>query len=158
MNERNETLHDELKRTRPFRSPTEEATVAILRTADVLRRRFAAVVAPYGITPQQYNVLRILRGARGKPLCTLAIGSRLIEQTPGVTRLLDRLERKGLVRRERCAQDRREVHCFITPAGLELLDRLDPAFEEAEDAALRGLDDDEVDGLLDRLARIRAAE
>ncbi|HEX7120653.1 MAG TPA: MarR family transcriptional regulator [Longimicrobiales bacterium] len=158
MDDQHRSLQSEIQQTRPFRSPAQEAIVAVLRTADVLRRRFAAVVEPYGITPQQYNVLRILRGARGKPMCTLAIGSRLIEQAPGITRLLDRLEKKGLVRRERCAEDRREVHCFITQAGLELLERLDRAMDDAEDAAVGELGADELEMLCDSLAHIRAAE
>ena len=83
------------------------------------------MIEPYGITPQQYNVLRILRGAGAEGLPTLSIGERMIEQTPGVTRLVDRLERKGLVERTPCAKDRRRVFCRMTAKGLELLKELD---------------------------------
>ena len=106
-------------------SHTKAAVLGILRAADVLRRRGAALLEPHGITLQQYNVLRILRGARPDGLCTLTIADRMIEQAPGITRLIDRLEAKHLVLRVRSSEDRRQVWCRITPAGLRLLARLD---------------------------------
>ncbi|HXH40516.1 MAG TPA: MarR family transcriptional regulator, partial [Thermoanaerobaculia bacterium] len=111
----------ELKQTKPFPSKAQEAAVALLRTADVLRRIIGAVVEPKGITTQQYNVLRILRGAGERGLPTLEIADRMIETTPGITRLVDRLETKKFVVRERCLTDRRQVFCRITPSGLSLL-------------------------------------
>jgi DNA-binding MarR family transcriptional regulator len=140
-----------------FQSKSQEATVAILKTADVLRRRFAAVLDPHGLTLQQYNVLRILRGAKGEPLPTLEIADRLIEQAPGITRLLDRLDAKGLVRRERGGDDRRLVHCYITAAGYELLSRVDSAVSAIDDASLDGFDPDEIDALLEMLEAVRLA-
>jgi DNA-binding MarR family transcriptional regulator len=106
-------------------SHTKAAVLGIIRAADVLRRRGAALFEPYGITLQQYNVLRILRGARPDGLCTLTIAERMIEQAPGITRLIDRLAAKQLVVRVRSVEDRRQVWCRITPAGLRLLARLD---------------------------------
>ena len=141
-------------RKRP-RSPQQEAKVAILRTADLLRRRMTALVAPHGLTAQQYNVLRILRGTHPEPLPTLEIGERIIESTPGVTRLLDRLEQKGLVERERAKDDRRVVLCRIGANGLELLSRLDAAMEESDRRSLGALGKDEIQGLLAHLERIR---
>src|SRR5688500_3938837 len=88
----------EIQQRRPFRSRTQEGVIARMRTADVLLRALARVVEPHGITLQQYNVLRILRGAGAEGLPTLEVGVRMIEETPGVTRLLDRLEKKALVR------------------------------------------------------------
>ena len=116
----------------------QDVTTAVLRTADLLRRRFAAALEPRGITSQQYNVLRILRGAHPEPLPTLEVGARMIEQTPGITRLLDRLESAGLVRRQR-GDDRRLVECRITPAGLKLLAELDGPIDEANRQAVRTL-------------------
>ena len=113
-------------------SETQEAALALLRTADVVRRAFAAVIEPHGITGQQYNVLRILRGAGEKGLPTLEIAERMIEQTPGITRLIDRLETKKLVLRERCKNDRRRVWCRITRGGRELLAKLDAPVTKAE--------------------------
>ena len=130
--------------------------MALLRTADVLRRVLLRVVEEHGITLQQYNVLRILRGAGAEGLPTLEIGARMIEQTPGVTRLLDRLEGKGLVRRRRCPHDRRQVLCFATPAGLRLVDALDDPVARADRQALGMLDAGELDALVGLLDRVRA--
>jgi DNA-binding MarR family transcriptional regulator len=148
-------LQREIRQTRPFRSRAQEATVAILRTADVVRRRLAEAVEPHGVTLQQYNVLRILRGAHPDPLPTLEIGERLIERMPGITRLLDRLEEKGLVRRERYSEDRRLVHCWITKAGLDLLSEMDGEVDEADDDAVRPLAPRELKLLIELLARVR---
>ena len=89
-----------------------------------MRRWGESLVASSGVTLQQYNVLRILRGSRPDGLPTLGIAARMIEQAPGITRLLDRLERKGLIRRQRCPGDRRQVLCFITEKGLARVDAL----------------------------------
>lgn len=113
--------------------------LGILRAADVLRRRGTALLAPYDLTIQQFNVLRILRGARPEGLCTLTIAERMIEQTPGITRLIDRLEAKQLVVRVRSDEDRRQVWCRITPAGLQLLTRLDGPVATLDRAVLAGL-------------------
>src|SRR5919206_2934518 len=91
---RGSSILQELKQTRPFATKAQEATVALLRTADVVRRRLARVVEREGITLQQYNVLRILRGAGGEPMSALDVAERLIEEAPGVSRLLDRLVAK----------------------------------------------------------------
>jgi DNA-binding MarR family transcriptional regulator len=123
-------IQEEIQQRRPFSSVAEEAVVALVRTADLLRRALTHVVEPRGITLQQYNVLRILRGAGAEGLPTLEIAGRMIEQAPGVTRLLDRLQAKGLVRRQRSAEDRRQIRCWIAPAGLELLERLESAMQD----------------------------
>jgi DNA-binding MarR family transcriptional regulator len=139
----------------PSKPPRHKAVViAILRSADRLRRRGEALLAPHDVTLQQFNVLRILRGARPEGLCTLAIAERMIEQTPGITRLIDRLEKKGLVRRVRSEEDRRQVWCRITPAGERLLARLDHPVEQFDRAAVRGLspaDQDQLSALLGQL-------
>jgi DNA-binding MarR family transcriptional regulator len=120
-------------------SHTKAAVLGIIRAADVLRRRGAALFEPYGITLQQFNVLRILRGARPDGLCTLTIARRMIEQAPGITRLIDRLEAKQLVVRVRSSEDRRQVWCRITPAGLRLLARLDEPVAALDRQAVAGL-------------------
>lgn len=149
-------LREEIGQTRPFESLRQEATVGILRTADVVRRKLEGVFEPYGITGQQYNVLRILRGARPEALPTMEIAERMIEKTPGVTRLVDRLEEKGLARRERSSEDRRCVLCTVTEEGLDLLAELDEPVREADEAALAALEDDEVERLIELLDRVRA--
>jgi DNA-binding MarR family transcriptional regulator len=156
MTPRATALQREIKQKRPFGSRAQEATVALLRTADVVRRRLAHTVDPHGITLQQYNVLRILKGAAPDPLPTLEIAQRMIEAQPGITRLLDRLDAKGLVRRERCAEDRRQVHCWITDEGLALLTDLDPVVDEADRAAVGALSATQVEQLLRLLEVVRA--
>jgi DNA-binding MarR family transcriptional regulator len=149
------TIRDEIRQTRPFPSAAQEALVALLRTADVVGRLVDAVVEENGITGQQYNVLRILRGAGERGLPTLDIAERMIEQTPGITRLIDRLEAKGLVTRERCSTDRRQVFCRIARPGLELLQRLDAPVKDAAAHALAGLKRAEIAQLMQLLDRTR---
>lgn len=133
-----------------FRSLRQETAIALLRGADRVRQRFTAVLKPEGLSLQQYNVLRILRGAGEPGLPALQVAHRLIERHPGITRLIDGLERRGLLRRERCPVDRRVIHNRITPAGLELLARLDEPIDHADDDVLSMLDDAE----LARLAKL----
>src|SRR3954463_16669569 len=132
-------LQHELRQRRPFQSPAHEAVVGLMRTADLIKRHATALVEPHGITLQQFNVLRILRGAGDAGLPTLEVADRMIEQTPGVTRLLDRLEAKELVRRQRCSKDRRQHLCWITAKGLAVLDKLDVVTAKAHDEVLKGL-------------------
>jgi DNA-binding MarR family transcriptional regulator len=140
-----------------FRSREQEATLGLLRTADAVKRSLAQVIEPHGITPQQYNVLRILRGAGPEGLPTLTIGERMIEQTPGVTRLVDRLERKALVARVPCPRDRRRVFCRITPKGLDLLKELDDPVNRWDAQAVAVLQPSDLDSLINLLDRVRAS-
>jgi DNA-binding MarR family transcriptional regulator len=148
-------LQKEIKQKKPFRSRNQEAVLAIVRTADVLKRRWR-VAEQFGITGQQYNVLRILRGAQPEPLPTMEIASRMIENTPGITGLLDRLEEKGLVQRARDAEDRRCSRCSITAKGMKLLAEMDEPINQAEEAALSILDGKDVERLIDILEVVRA--
>ncbi|HMD32823.1 MAG TPA: MarR family transcriptional regulator [Candidatus Acidoferrales bacterium] len=115
----------ELKQTRPFASLGAEALVNLLRTADTAQRSLAAVLKPHSLSPEQYNVLRILRGAGTDGLPCGEIAARMITRDPDMTRLLDRLEARGLIGRARDTKDRRVVNTRIQPAGLRLLGRLD---------------------------------
>jgi len=89
-------LQHELKKREPFESPVQEAALGVVRTSDQLQIRFARLFREYGLTPSQYNILRILRG-EGKPLPILEIASRTITVVPGITGLIDRLEQAGFV-------------------------------------------------------------
>jgi DNA-binding MarR family transcriptional regulator len=149
-------LQQEIHQSRPFRSLGQEALLSLLRTADVVRRGLAAIVEPHGITLQQYNVLRILRGAGPEGLPTLSIGERMLEQAPGITRLLDRLEAKGLVERARCSQDRRQVICWLTAAGQSLLTELEEPMNTSDGEALGMLEAGQQQELIDLLGAIRA--
>lgn len=149
-------LQREIRQGKPFRSRGQEVVVALIRTADLVRRTVGRVLEPYDITLQQYNVLRILRGAGEKGLPTLEIGERMVEHAPGVTRLLDRLEAKGLVRRQRCPEDRRQVLCWLTPAGTDLVEKLDEPVDSADAEAVAMLGPEDQERLLRLLDAVRA--
>ncbi len=151
-------LQDELQQSKPFASKQEEAMLAVMKTADLVRRSIAAILEPHGVTLQQYNVLRILRGAGPKGLPTLSIGQRLIEETPGITRLLDRMESHGWVTRLRCDKDRRVVYAIISPRGLDLLGGIDPALEKFNHSALPLMTEAQLDQLVALLELARADE
>ena len=110
--------------------PEEAAFVDLLRTADFLSRLLAPILKVEDLSSTQYNVLRILRGAGGDLGCG-EIGNRMISRDPDITRLLDRLEKRGLVARRRDTRDRRAVMTRITPEGLRLLGRLDEPVQAA---------------------------
>lgn len=151
------SIKEEIGQKKPFRSIRQEGAVALLRTTDAIRRHFTAVLAPFDLPLQQFNVLRILRGAGQPGLPTMEIGRRMLEQTPGITRLIDRLVERGWASRETDSSDRRQVVCRITPLGLAAIDRTDDAVNAADADALRGLNDKEVRELLRLLDAIRAA-
>jgi MarR family transcriptional regulator, organic hydroperoxide resistance regulator len=145
-----------IKQTKPFRSQRQEALVGLLLTAEAVRWPLHDLLASHeDLTLQQYNVLRILRGAGQEGLPTLAIGERMIERTPGVTRLIDRMEEKGLVVRERSPEDRRQVICRITELGANLLRRLDRPVDALDEDLMRGLDDAEVREFIRLLDAVR---
>jgi DNA-binding MarR family transcriptional regulator len=147
----------ETKQKHVVHSRQQDAVVSILRTANYLRRFCSTVFDQRGITSQQYNVLRILRGAGLGGLPTLDIAERMIEQAPGITRLLDRLDRKKLVRRERPPDNRRQVLCYITKPGLDLLQELDAPVRNRDKQALHRLDESEIEELI-RLLELAQGE
>ena len=150
------TIQQDLKQSKPFRSRGQEAYVALLRTADDSKRFLSRLLDADDVTLQQYNVLRILRGAGDEGLPTLSVAERMVERTPGVTRLIDRMEKKGWVTRERGSKDRRRVWCMITSDGLSLLDRLDAPIDTVNDLMSAALNDEELRTLTAYLDRIRA--
>jgi DNA-binding MarR family transcriptional regulator len=156
MTEQVLSLREEIRQNKPFESPAQEAILSLSRTTDVLQRRFAELVEPHGISLQQYNVLRILRGASKEGTPTLEIADRMIQKTPGITRLLDKLEAKHRVRRKRCPEDRRRVLCWITDAGLRLLADLDKPLVDSGAQAMQPLTNSEVRTLITLLERVRA--
>lgn len=149
------TIRKEIKQSRPFRSRSQEAVIALLRTTDQIKRHLARTVESEGITLQQYNVLRILRGAHPDPLLTLEIADRMIEHAPGITRLLDRLEARQMIRRERCSNDRRRVHCWITDQATAILDALEEPVDRADDL-ISGLGKKKLQALISLLEEVRA--
>jgi DNA-binding MarR family transcriptional regulator len=154
---RTSKLLAELKQTQPFRSPGVEAEASILRVADRLRGYYNRVLDPYGITFPQFNVLRILRGTGAAGLPTLEIAGRMIEEAPGITRMLGRLERKALVKRVRKEVDRRVVTCTISAKGLALLQRLDEPIFRADQKVTARLGRKELRALIQSLDKVRDA-
>ena len=129
-------LKQEIKQKKPFTSVQEEVLLSLQRTADQLATPMHEVLRRANLSSSQYNVLRILRGSAGEPLPCGEISDRMIRRDPDLTRLLDRLESRGLVTRTRGVDDRRVVRAEITKEGLSLLKSLDGAVEESVKKAL----------------------
>jgi DNA-binding MarR family transcriptional regulator len=117
-------------RPRHFDSLEQEAFLNLWRTYDRLHQREEELFGRYDLTPQQYNALRLLRGEGGRKLPTLALAARLVSRAPDITRLLDKLEERGLIERERPADNRRMVLIGLTDAGRALLAELDDRVRE----------------------------
>lgn len=149
------SVQAEIVQSIPFRSPAEEAAVTLMRTASVVGRAVARAVEPEGISVAQYNVLRILRGAGKAGMPTLTIRERMIEEGASITRLLDKLEEAGYVRRERCRPDRRQVIGYLTDEGSALLDRLDTPVLETGRHVMGALSDAELAQLTSLLDTLR---
>jgi len=152
------TLREEIRQTRPFGSPEQEAYLGILRTAAVLEHATAELLKAYDITPTQYNVLRILRGAGRNGLCRNEVRNRLVAQVPDATRLLDRMEAQGFIERKRDSDDRRFVTARIASRGLKLLGELDEPMLALHRAQLAALDEQEAQVLIELLNRIRRTQ
>jgi DNA-binding MarR family transcriptional regulator len=148
-------LQHELKQGRPFPSRAAEALVSIWRTAALLEHQVSDVLRPFGITPTQYNALRILRGAGKDGLCGREVAERMVAQVPDMPRLLDRMEVMGLVSRERDPEDRRHVTTRITSKGQSLLARAFEAVDAMERARLGRLSDRTLTALIEGLAAVR---
>lgn len=123
-------IQAELKQTKPFSTLEEEALVSLYLTADRLQRRFSETLKAHGLSGTQYNALRILRGAGEEGRACSEIAERMINHDPDITRLVDRLERRGLVARSREGKDRRVITTRITTAGLDLLRGLEPSMRQ----------------------------
>lgn len=148
-------LGREIRQKRPFSGPAEEAFLNLRRTAFTLERRHAAFLEPFGVTPTQYNALRILAGSHPTPLACREIGARMVTPVPDVTRLVRRLEGKGLARRRRDAADRRVVAVGITPAGRRLLAVIEEPLAEWLALHVGRLGDAEASRLSRALERLR---
>jgi DNA-binding MarR family transcriptional regulator len=146
-------IYEEIKQKKPQRLD-QTAAITIMRTADVLRHAVERSLAAFSISNEQYNVLRILRGAGKAGLPTLEISSRMISRSPNMTRLLDRLVAKKLVRRTRPREDRRVVIVAIAAQGLGLLAHLDGVIEKVFEN-FPPTTRTEMETLLDVLDRIR---
>jgi DNA-binding MarR family transcriptional regulator len=147
-------LQREIKKKRPFESPEQEAALNVVRTSDQLQIRFARLLREHGLTPSQYNILRILRG-EGKPLPILEIASRTITVVPGITGLIDRLEQARFVSRLRCEKDRRVIYVALTDHGTKTLAALDEPLVALHRKLLGHLSQVELKELIRLLEKVR---
>ena len=148
-------LATQIKQSKPWRSAEEEAFLNLLRTTDAMMQREAAFFGLYDVSHAQYNVLRILRGAGQAGLPCGEIANRMITRDPDITRLLDRLEKRGLAARSRESVDRRVVTARITQGGLELLESMDEPLTKMLQALLGHLGSKDLKILIDLLERAR---
>lgn len=148
-------LLDEIQQTRPFSSPEQEAYLSLGRAWAVLEHMLAETLKPHGITPTQYNVLRILRGAGESGLCRSEVMERMIARVPDATRMLDRMEAAGMLERERSSEDRRFVTTRITDHGRRLLAELQEPVRALHRRQFAALNEAELQRLVELLALAR---
>ncbi len=150
-------LQAEISQTKPFERIEEEAILNVIRTSEVLQQATADFLKFFDLSPVQYNVLRILRGAGEAGATCSQIAERLITRDPDITRLLDRMEARALIVRERSSRDRRMVITRITPSGLELVGRIDQPMQEMGTAKLGRFDRGALEELISVLEQLREA-
>lgn len=149
-------LQEELKQTKPFTSSEEEVYLSVLRVAEKLGSGLSEMLKPSDLTPTQYNALRILRGAGQQGASCREISDRMVTKDSDITRLLDRLETRGLISRER-AEDRRFIIARITGEGLSLLAALDGPIKEHHRRQLGHLSEKKLTSLRKLLDEARAS-
>ena len=146
------TIEEEIKST--FESEQHKAILNVMFTANWLKARHNALLAPFGLSVQQFNILRILRGAKGEKVNMHCVKERMIDRAPNATRLTDKLIAKELVLRERCKDDRRVVYVRISQAGLDLLEQVNGVVRadmELINAGLSGAHATVINNVLDDL-------
>src|SRR5688572_25760021 len=149
------TLKEDIRQRKAFTSLQQEAFLNVLRTSSTLTDDLEELLKPYGISATQYNVLRILRGAGQGGLCRNELRDRMLTRMPDMTRLLDRMEDAGLVKRSREQDDRRMVLTQITARGRELLGELERPLTQLHREQLSQLTDDQLRTLIDLLTLVR---
>ena len=145
----------EIKQTKPFALLEEEAILNLGRTYEYLQQRLGDLLKDYQLTPTQYNMLRILRGAGSDGVTCSQACERMISPDPDITRLLDRMEARKLISRERSKQDRRVVITCITPEGLELVNQIDKPLTALLRKHLGRVGKDRLTSLIDTLETLR---
>lgn len=149
-------LEEELK-VKGFRNGRQKLHLNLIYTFNWMIDRMHKVFKAHGITMQQYNILRILRGQNGKPSTIQLLKNRMMDKQPDASRLVDRLAAKGLVKREISKGDRRKMDVYISEKGLRLLEEMDPQVLEF-DLFFQTISDEEVDTLNELLDRVRDCE
>jgi DNA-binding MarR family transcriptional regulator len=147
------SIEEEIKQEK-FKSPHQKAVLNLLFTANWIQNKQRELFEPFGITGQQYNILRILRGQQSTPVAAVEIKSRMLDKNSDVSRLLDRLIGKKLVQKKQCPNDKRASDIMITESGLTLLEKLDSAINNVDSRYLN-LSKDEAKKLSDLLDKAR---
>jgi DNA-binding MarR family transcriptional regulator len=147
-------LAAELGKRNPFDNLAVEAVLNIARTSAVLTGEAEHLLKEHGITGPQYNALRILRG-EGQPMQVYQIAERMVTPQSDITRLVDRLEKSGLVTRERCGEDRRVVWVALTAAGKSVVKKLDRPLVELHDRQFQHLSQRDLKTLNELVFRVR---
>lgn len=140
---------------KPATSLQHEAQLSVIRTGAMLQDDFEQMLAPYGLGGEQFNVLRILRGAGAEGLCRNELRDRMLTRMPDMTRLLDRMERAGLVARTRKDEDRRMVTTRLTREGRRLIDSIDADAGREQKRRFRALSDTQLHRLIDLLQEVQ---
>jgi DNA-binding MarR family transcriptional regulator len=125
-------LEEDIKQEKAFKSERQKAIINIMYTEGWLRNRLSEMLKPHELTSQQYNVLRILRGSKPKAMSTSCIRSRMLDKMSDASRIVDRLDKKNLVRKKSCTTDKRLVDVFITREGLTLLEDIDSSVDDMD--------------------------
>lgn len=147
-------LRNELKKRGPFDSVEQEATLAVMRSSDLLENRFTRLLRQYDLTPSQYNVLRILRG-EGKPLACLEVADRMIQVAPAITRVVEQLLTKKWITKTQSAQDRRIFEIELTGEAIRLLSELDQPVLDLHASLLANVSKDDLRTLIRILEEVR---
>ena len=129
------SLRQQLKKKGPFDSLQQEAMLSILRTSDLLENRLARLLRQYDLTPSQYNAMRIMRG-EGEPMPCLEVAVRMIQVAPAITRVVDQLVGRGLIKKQQSSEDRRVFLVDLTASGTRLLKKLDEPIQSLHQSLL----------------------
>jgi DNA-binding MarR family transcriptional regulator len=147
-------IEDAIKQLKPFKTEYQKVVVNVLYTASWLDQHGAKMLRQFDISPQQYNLLRILRGMHPEPGSVKAITERMLDKMSNTSRLVDKLLAKGLVERDICPSDRRMVNVRITAAGLQILKDVQPLMEDQMHELISGISQEEaamLNKLLDKM-------
>jgi DNA-binding MarR family transcriptional regulator len=150
------TIEKIIKSNSPIPIP-KKTVLNILYTQNIITEKFSEILKPYDLSEEQFNVLRILRGQKGKPANMCLIQERMLAKTSNTTRLVDKLLLKELVTREVCPENRRKIEVLITPKGLELLTVLDPKVIDYELSFSKNLNTEELNQLNHLLEKFRTS-
>jgi DNA-binding MarR family transcriptional regulator len=151
-------LQSEIRQGKSFESIHEELWLNLSRTAAVVSLQVEHQLRPYGLSPTQYNVMRILRGAGPEGLVQHEVGARLVAQVPDVPRILSRMEKAGWVLRVRGTADRRVVRATLTESGLRLVDALDDTMRQVHLNLFPAMTEDEMRHMCDLLTLARGGD